>query len=83
VKMELTSGSLAVYECIERRYCLEGQSPSIMAIMADLGYASKDTVHHHILWLEAAGWIKRTPKIQHGIVPVRYPRVYYVERKRP
>lgn len=73
----LGSGSIAVYDAIERRYSLEGQSPSIMQIMQDTGFTSKATIGHHLNRLEQAGWITREPKLQHAIVPVRYPRVHY------
>src|SRR5882672_5463346 len=79
----LGSGSIAVYDVIERLYSLERQSPSIMQIMTETGFTSKGTVAHHLDRLEQAGWIIREHKQQHAIVPVKYPRVYYVHDAPP
>lgn len=73
----LGAGSIAVYDVIEKFYSLEGQSPSFMKIMEETGFKSKATIGHHLNRLEQAGWIIREHNLDHAIVPVKYPRVYY------
>lgn len=77
VPLPLSDISQAVYEVIERVHSLEGAGPSYREIMAETGLKSKAAVGYHIERLEAVGWITREPHIDRGIVPVKYPRVFY------
>lgn len=75
----MQSGSIAVYDALEEFYSLHGHSPGIPWICERIGFV-KSTVAHHLDRLEQAGWIIREHKKAHAIVPMRYPRVYYVDR---
>lgn len=75
----LSSGSTAVYDALEEFYSLHGHSPGIPWICERVGFV-KSTVAHHLNRLEQAGWIIRERKKTHTIVPVKYPRVHYVDR---
>jgi SOS-response transcriptional repressor LexA len=74
----LGSGSIAVYEAIERVYSLEGHSPGITQIMALTGFRSKSSISYHLGRLEQAEWIVREPPKKNAIIPIHYPRVHYV-----
>lgn len=77
----LNANSLKVYECIEREYSLEGSAPSIREIMAATGLASTSAVGFHLQRLEEMGYITRKHGVARSIVPIRYPRIFYVRRK--
>ena len=83
IEVRVTAEDIAVYEAIEELYSLHGYSPSVRELMTRLNFRSKDTVHHHVVRLHRAGWISREPKLARAIVPVRYPRVYYVRKEQP
>lgn len=73
----LGSGSIAVYDVIERHYSLCGQSPSINQIMVETDFKSRSGVRYHLAQLEQAEWITRDPHQLHGITPIRQPRIFY------
>lgn len=80
-KYPLQAGSLAVYAAIEEYHSLNDTSPSHNDLMQMTGFKSKNVIAHHLDRLEAAGYITRQPNIDRSVVPVRYPRTFYVRRK--
>jgi hypothetical protein len=47
-------------------------------MMVMTGIKSKAAVQYHLERLEDFEYITREPKIDRGVVPIHYPRVYYV-----
>ncbi len=80
-KMPLNSTSLALYAVIEEVHSLTGAGPTYSEMMAMTGIKSKAAVQYHLERLEDFAYITREPRIDRGIVPIHYPRVYYVRRE--
>jgi SOS-response transcriptional repressor LexA len=78
----LTASDLAVYAFIEQYYSLNGYSPSNAEIGKALTFVSADTPHYHVARLLRCGWLRGAHNVHRTLVPIHYPRVYYVERKR-
>jgi SOS-response transcriptional repressor LexA len=74
----ISAEDYAVYACIEEYYSLHGYSPSTLEIMATVGCVSRNTVHHHVHRLVQADWLTKQPHIARSLVPIHYPRVYWI-----
>ena len=67
---ELHSTTTAVLEAIKTFWAEHGYSPSIQDILDATDISSKSVVHYHILELERASLMKRTPRVARSYVPI-------------
>ena len=67
---ELHSTTNLVLQAIKTFRAEEGYSPSIQDIQDATGISSKSVVHYHILRLERAGIMKRTPGVARSYVVI-------------
>lgn len=64
----MAENTTLVLWAIKAFWVVEGFSPSIQDIMEATGISSKSVVRYHILKLERAGIIKRTPKVARSYI---------------
>jgi len=80
VTIQLSASDMAVYAFIEQYYSLNGYSPSNAEICKAVGFASKDTVHHHVKRLVQCGWLSHAHNVHRTLIPIHYPRIHYVRK---